>query len=140
LSIGSSISSITAISKGRSIGVIDDKKKDGKKATKNDAEDIEQVEVMGFKLDVKDGVVFVKGKPKTTKEVSLQRKYGPDGYEKVKEVMIEVLESWKGNEAELDGKAFHMYEQFRPSVPKGQQGWGRKGELNLEKLREVVRK
>ena len=29
------------------------------------------------------------------------------------------------------------YEQFRPSVPQGQAGWGRKGLLELDKLHEL---
>lgn len=144
LSIGSSISTITAISKGRSIGKIappDESKDDGSKNQDKKEDDLPTVKVMGFPMTIKDDSVIVKGKPKTTREVSLVRKYGSDdSYGKVKDAMIEALQDWKGKEDELDTKAFHMYEQFRPDVAKGQKGWGRKGELHLAKVRDTIRK
>lgn len=36
--------------------------------------------------------------------------------------------------AELAAKGFHLYEQFRPSVPEGETRWGAKGKLDLEKI------
>lgn len=142
LSIGSSVSTITAISKGRSIGKIappeDD---DSKNQTKKKEDDLPTVKIMGFPMTIKDDSVIVKGKPKTTREVSLVRKYGSEErYGKAKDAMTEALQDWKGKEDDLDAKAFHMYEQFRPDVAKGQKGWGRKGELHLSKVRETIRK
>ncbi|KAG6355698.1 hypothetical protein INS49_003662 [Diaporthe citri] len=145
LSIGSSISTITAISKGRSIGTIapPDESKDAasKDQNKKNGDDLPTVKVMGFPMKIKDDSVIVKGKPKTTREVSLVRKYGSEeSYGKAKNAMTEALQDWKGKENELDLKAFHMYEQFRPDVAKGQKGWGRKGELHLSKVRDTIRK
>lgn len=145
LSIGSSISSITAISKGRSIGTIpppDESKDDASKdQSKKKGGDLPMVKVMGFPMTLKNDSVIVKGKPKTTREVSLVRKYGSDeSYGKAKDAMIEALQDWKGKEDDLDAKAFHMYERFRPDVAKGQKGWGRKGELHLSKVRDTIRK
>lgn len=142
LSIGSSVSTITAIAKGRSIGTIaqPDDNVDQNSKKKKDGEDLPTVSVMGFPMSLKGNAVLVKGKPKTTREANLQRKFGEGGYEKVKEAMTEALGSWKGSEEELDNKAFHFYEKFRPEVAKGQRGWGRKGELQLSKIREVSRK
>ena len=34
----------------------------------------------------------------------------------------------------LADEAFHLYEQFRPSVPAGEAGWGAKGTLSLAKI------
>lgn len=145
LSIGSSVSTITAISKGRSIGKIappDESKDDASKdQNKKKEDDLPTVKVMGFPMTIKDDSVIVKGKPKTTREVSLVRKYGSDdSYGKAKDAMSDALQDWKGKEDELDTKAFHMYEQFRPDVAKGQKGWGRKGELHLSKVRDTIRK
>lgn len=144
LSIGSSISTITAISKGRSIGTIASPDQSKNDATGNQAKkkgDHPTITVMSFPMMIKDDSVLVKGKPKTTREVSLVRKYGSDEiYGKAKDAMTEALEDWRGKEDELDTKAFHMYEQFRPDVAKGQKGWGRKGELHLSKVRETIRK
>lgn len=142
LSIGSSISTLTAIAKGRSIGTVaqpDESGRQDSKKTKYE-EDMPTVSVMGFPMIIKGISVVVKGKPKTTRETNLQRKFGEGGYESVKGAMTEALGPWKGSEEELDGKAFHFYERFRPEVAKGQKGWGRKGELRLSKIRDVARK
>lgn len=38
---------------------------------------------------------------------------------------------------ELAGKAYHLYEQFRPEIPPGRKGWGAAGKLSLDKIREL---
>src|SRR3954447_9154852 len=40
--------------------------------------------------------------------------------------------------ADLHRRGFRLYEQFRPSVPVGETGWGAKGELDLAKVRALV--
>ena len=70
---------------------------------------------------------------------ALRKKFGgEEQYMKVKTAFEGALQSWKGKEDELDGKAFGMYENFRPSVPPGQRGWGRQGALNLERVKIAV--
>jgi hypothetical protein len=41
----------------------------------------------------------------------------------------------RGPEA-LTTKAFQLYEAFRPEIPEGEEGWGAKGTLSLEKIRQ----
>ena len=41
--------------------------------------------------------------------------------------------------ADLYRRRFRLYEQFRPGVPAGKSGWGTKGELDLAKVRALVR-
>ncbi len=41
--------------------------------------------------------------------------------------------------AKLAGEAYHLYEQFRPSVPEGTRGWGAKGILELEAIRKLAK-
>jgi len=38
---------------------------------------------------------------------------------------------------ELAGKAYHLYEQFRPEIPPGRKGWGAAGKLSLDRIREL---
>jgi hypothetical protein len=38
---------------------------------------------------------------------------------------------------ELAQRGFGLYEQFRPQIPEGVQGWGAKGELDLELIRKL---
>ncbi len=40
--------------------------------------------------------------------------------------------------AKLALEAYHLYEQFRPSVPEGTRGWGAKGTLELEAIRKLA--
>jgi hypothetical protein len=38
----------------------------------------------------------------------------------------------------LAAEAFHLYEQFRPDVPRGRGGWGAKGNLDLGRIRSLA--
>lgn len=40
---------------------------------------------------------------------------------------------------ELNRLGFRLYEAFRPAVPEGVKGWGAKGELHLERIREAMK-
>jgi hypothetical protein len=127
------------VAKGRSIGTIsepdvdDSKKKDEKKKQI----EADELEVMHFKLRLKDGIVFLGGKAQNGSEDALKRKFG-DHYDDVRGVFDESLQKWGERKEELDKLAFGMYEEFRPEVPKGQRGWGRKGILDLEKTRRII--
>jgi hypothetical protein len=43
-----------------------------------------------------------------------------------------------GEPTDLYRRGFRLYEQFRPSVPAGESGWGAKGELDLAKVRALM--
>lgn len=40
---------------------------------------------------------------------------------------------------ELAERGFGVYEQFRPVIPEGIQGWGAKGELDLGRIRKLAK-
>ncbi|KAF2674421.1 hypothetical protein BT63DRAFT_9849 [Microthyrium microscopicum] len=131
LSAGTSVARLCAVAKGKSIGVIEEKDKDEKDSTKKSAKS-ERLEVMHFKLKKSD--------MKPAKEELLSKKFG-DRYEDVRKVFEESLQSWSSDGLEdLNKAAFHMYEEFRPTVKSGQGGWGKKGELDLDTVRKVVSK
>lgn len=138
LSIGGSIASLCAISKGRAIGKIDppnDSRDKGRRGKKADNNETRHLEVMGFPMQIKDGVVTVDGKPKPLSEEAVESKYGgADQYQRVKSVMQQALESWGDDKDNLEKQAFHFYEQFRP----GSGGWGQKGELDLENVQKTI--
>lgn len=147
ISAGSAISTICAVAKGRSIGTISERDgSDGKNQEREEAKkkqkDLDVIEVMQFKLKLKDGLALVgseqKGKPGA--EEPLKKKFGEEQYEEARQTFDKALTSWKGDEDELNRLAFGFYEDFRPSVSKGQGGWGRKGELNLENVKSAVHK
>jgi hypothetical protein len=140
LSAGSAISTLCAISKGRAIGAIEKKdpsatKKQGKEQPDDE---LDELEVMGFHLGLTDGQALVGDKPKKANESALMKKFGEEAYGRVKSAFQEALQLWTGQEEELNARAFHCYEDFRPTVPKGQKGWGRKGMLNLQTVKDAV--
>jgi hypothetical protein len=139
LSAGSAISTLCAISKGRAIGTIEKKDPSTAKKKKSAKSDqLDELEVMGFHLKLKDGHVLVGDKPKKANEQTLIKKFGEEAYKQAKETFQTSLQSWSGQEGELNAQAFHHYEVFRPTVPKGQKGWGRKGILNLQTVKDAV--
>lgn len=144
LSVGSAISTITAVAKGRSIGTMEKpgpdeaEKRRRERQQKAEDEQLEDIEVMGFHLHLRDGQALVGDKPKPGNESALSKKFGQEHYERAKRAFQDALGSWEGREIELDGEAFKMYEEFRPTVPPGQKGWGRKGQLNLESVKSAV--
>jgi hypothetical protein len=131
------VSTICAVAKGRSIGIVPEKDGLDEKAKEN--EDLDVVRTMHFNLKLKDGLALVgsssNGKPPG--EDALRKKFG-EAYGQVRGIFEEALESWKGKEEELNERAFGFYEEFRPEVKNGQRGWGRKGVLDLEKVKATV--
>jgi hypothetical protein len=125
------------VAKGRSIGTISEPDVDEPKKKEKKKIEADELEVMHFKLRLKDGVVFFGGKAQKGSEDALKGKFG-DHYDDVRRVFDEGLQMWGERKEELNKLAFGMYESFRPEVPKGQKGWGRKGVLDLKKVREVI--
>jgi hypothetical protein len=130
LSAGKTISAICAVAKGRSIGTIskpdvDDSKKKEKQKKHKDADRFEELEVMHFKLRVKDGVVFFGRKAQSGGEEALKGKFG-DSYEDIGRGFEEELHRWRQKERELDKLAFSMYEAFRPEVAEDRKGGERR--------------
>ena len=41
---------------------------------------------------------------------------------------------------ELAAQAYGLYEQFRPTVPEGEKGWGAAGNLDLTRIRRMARR
>ncbi|KAK4542061.1 hypothetical protein LTR36_007092 [Oleoguttula mirabilis] len=144
LSVGGAIATITAVAKGRSIGTMDKpepgaaEERRQKRKDKAEKDELDEVEVMHFKLTVKDGQALVGNKPKKGNEAALRKKYGDEQYAQAKAAFEEALGDWKDKNDELNGQAFKMYEDFRPSIPSGQKGWGKKGQLNLQNVKDAV--
>jgi hypothetical protein len=145
LSVGGAISTITAIAKGRSIGRVE--KPEPSEAAerrmqqreKAQKEHLDEIEVMHFNLRLRDGKAFVGDKLSSGNEATPRKKFGDEPYAKTKSVLEDALRSWKGKEEDLDRQAFKMYEKFRPSIPAGAKGWGRKGQLNLQNVKDAIK-
>lgn len=157
LTLGYSLSKMFAISKGRSLGVYDRSKKASSKkgpVLDSDSEDegistqVKQqqqkkkksVTILGRRVSVAqtdDGVRALgygkqAGQPldHTVVQAYLTKAFGSQ-FLAVKKAMTQLASSYKDQD-ELDGDAYSLYEQFRPAVPAGKKGWGRKGILDLD--------
>ena len=74
------------------------------------------------------------GKPATV-EKYLRSKFGEhlEAARKAMEALAATLPP-----KELNAKAFHLYEQFRPEVPSDEKGWGAKGVLDLARIHKLA--
>ncbi len=65
----------------------------------------------------------------------LESKFG-DALKETYEAMRLLAKS--RSSAELAEEAYHLYEQFRPAIPAGKQGWGAAGKLSLDDIRKIA--
>lgn len=75
------------------------------------------------------------GKPESV-ERYLQGKFG-DALDDAQAAMAVLAKALPP--ARLAAEAFHLYEQFRPAIPAGAQGWGAKGTLDLDRIRKLAK-
>jgi len=90
-------------------------------------------------VHTKEGLrALAKDKPDDPKAVEryLESKFG-DALKDVRAAMQLLAKS--RSPAKLADEAYHLYEQFRPTVPPGTRGWGAKGTLDLEQIRKLVK-
>jgi hypothetical protein len=91
-------------------------------------------------VDTKDGLRAARDRMPEDPEAawrSLERKLGDD-LPRVRAAMTVLAKSLP--KADLAERAYALYEAFRPGVPAGERGWGKKGELDLGRLRTLARK
>jgi hypothetical protein len=67
----------------------------------------------------------------------LAAKFG-EGLREARAAMTALARSRKP--AALEGEAFALYEDFRPSIPRGVKGWGARGVLDLDRIRAMAKK
>ena len=146
LTLGQAVSVLNARSKGKRLGIIAEEKPEEKaakeRARREAAPGEERVELLGRSVYAKRsdaGLRAVIGEetenPKRI-EGYLRSKFG-EAYGAVKEVLEGLANSYSPEE--LKQVAYSLYEQFRPQVAAGQRGWGQRGELDLETIRELAK-
>jgi hypothetical protein len=141
LSLGKAVAGLTAQSKGRRLGIYEPAPKEVKKARAQKRGEEFWVEVCGRAvpaINTKDGVRAVReDKPVEPEGVQryLESKFG-DSLQPVRDAMRDLAKAFKPEE--LTGKAFRLYEKFRPVVPEDATGWGAKGVLSLDRIRSLA--
>jgi hypothetical protein len=143
LTLGKAVAGLNAQSKGRRLGIFE---APPARATQDAAgarrpKSADQVDLLGRSIPVMrtgDGVrATAKGKPIDPESVEryLELKFGED-LAAAKSAMAALAKA--RSPASLAGEAYALYEAFRPAVPKGEKGWGAKGELDLDRVRSLA--
>ena len=143
LSLGKAVAGLTAQSKGRRLGIYKPVPKKIKKVRAQKRGEEFFVEICGRPvpaINMADGVRAVnKDEPIEPEPVQryLESKFG-DRLETVQKVMRDLAKAFPS--AQLAEKSFRLYEQFRPSIPEGVNGWGAKGKLDLDLIGALASK
>jgi hypothetical protein len=144
LTMGKCVAGLNAQSKGRKLGIYGEPKapEGGGPPKKTGLGEEFWTEICGRGVPCKntpDGVrAVVKDKPIDPQSVRdyLRKKFG-DHLDAVVDAMRTLASSFGTDE--LKEKAYHMYERFRPEIPRGKKGWGAKGDLDLDFIRALRR-
>ncbi len=145
LTLGRAVAGLNAQSKGRKLGIYEEKTKEEKEKEKGKKKEgpakLEFIQILGR------GVPAVKtprglraavdGKPLYAEnvEVYLKQKFGED-FEEARAAMQKLAKAYTPRQ--LQSKAYDLYEKFRPEIPEGTKGWGAKGELDLDYIRSLA--
>jgi hypothetical protein len=137
LSLGKALAGLNAQSKGQRLGIFHPSPKELKKVRERKPGEELRIELLGRALpamNTDQGVrAVIESKPIEPEGVEryLESKLG-DALPDVRKAMKELANALKPDE--LAQKGFGLYEQFRPNIPEGVQGWGAKGELDLGRI------
>lgn len=143
LSLGKALAGLNAQSKGRRLGIYKPAERpEGAPPRKRRHGEAFWIELLGRPIPV---ITTMNG----IRAVERDRPIEPDGVERylrgklgealpsVRKAMEELARSFRPDE--LAPRAFSLYERFRPEIPSGVRGWGAKGELDLDRIRELAK-
>jgi hypothetical protein len=144
LTLGKAVAGLNAQSKGRKLGIYEEKseeekEKEGKRKEK--PAKVEFIEILGRgvpAVKTPNGLrAAVDGKPIYAESVEtyLKQRFGED-FDEARLAMEKLAKAYTPKQ--LESKAYGLYEKFRPEIPEGKRGWGAKGELDLDYIRSLA--
>ena len=144
LTLGKAVAGLNAQSKGRRLGIYEEKSEaeKEKEAKKQKPVKVEFVELLGRGIPTmktpKGLRAAVKGEEisPSSVETYLEQKFGDD-LEDTRAAMEKLAKAFTPKQ--LESKAYDLYEKFRPEIPEGKKGWGVKGELDLDYIRSLAK-
>jgi hypothetical protein len=141
LTLGKAVAGLNAQSKGKKLGIYEEKSEDDKKEEKKkSAAKPEFVELLGRgvpAVKTPHGLrAALKGEPIHAESVQtyLEQKF-KDDLDDTRKAMEKLAKAFTPKQ--LESKAYDLYEKFRPKIPEGVKGWGAKGELDLDYIRSL---
>jgi len=144
LSLGKVVAGLTAQAKGRTLGIYEAATgPGGEPAQRSRLGEELWVPLLGRGVPAKrtaNGLrAVVKDQPVEPESVRsyLASKFG-DALAETRAAMARLAAVFSPEE--LAEKAYALYEQFRPAIPRGRAGWGAAGELDLEQILALARR
>ena len=143
LTLGKAVAGLNAQSKGKKLGIYEEKSEDEKKEEKKKerAAKPDFIELLGRGIPAvktsKGLRAAIKGEPIHAESVQtyLEQKF-KDDLDDTRKAMKKLAKAYTPKQ--LESKAYALYEKFRPEIPEGVKGWGAKGELDLDYIRSLA--
>jgi hypothetical protein len=143
LSLGKALAGLNAQTKGKSLGIYSAPEEAGteKASEKKHMPQVAMVSLLGRPIptvQTEAGVrAAIKGDQVDPEPVKryLKGKFG-ERLDEVWQVMTALAESY--DRSALASEAYRLYEEFRPSIPKGKRGWGAAGELEIDLIKRLA--
>ena len=152
LTLGKAVAGLNAQSKGRRLGIYEEKTEEEKEQEKlalSKAEGkkekpvkLEFIQLLGRgvpAVKTSQGLrAAIKGEEIEPQSVEkyLKQKFGDD-LDAARAAMEKLAHTF--TPTQLESKAYGLYEKFRPEMPEGTKGWGAKGELDLDYIQSLVK-
>jgi hypothetical protein len=142
LSLGKAVAGLNAQSKGQRLGIFKTVPQEVKKARARKRGEEFFVEICGRQvpaMNTPDGIrAVIDNQPIEAKSAEryLESKFG-ESLSTVRAAMRDLAKAFKPDQ--LRTNAFTLYEKFRPAIPEGVRGWGAKGNLDIDRIRSLVK-
>jgi len=138
LTLGKAVAGLNAQSKGRRLGIYEEKIEEEKKEKTTKPEFIELLgrgipavkTPKGLRAAIKGEAIHAGGV-----ETYLKQKF-KDDLDDTRAAMEKLAKAYTPKQ--LESKAYGLYEKFRPEIPEGTKGWGAKGDLDLDYIRSLA--
>jgi plasmid stability protein len=144
LTLGKAVAGLNAQSKGRKLGIYEEKSGEEKESKKEKKSvESEFIEILGRgvpAVKTPNGLrAAIDGEPIQAESVQtyLEQKF-KDDLADARTAMETLARAFTPKQ--LESKAYSLYEKFRPEIPEGKKGWGARGELDLEYIRSLGEK
>ena len=143
LTLGKAVAGLNAQSKGRKLGIYEEKSEEEKKEAKKKEKEAKTdfVELLGRGIPTIKTAKGVRAAIQgdaidpDSVETYLKQKF-KDDFDAARTAMEKLAKAYTPKQ--LESKAYTLYEKFRPKIPEGTKGWGAKGELDLEYIRSLA--
>ncbi len=143
LTFGKAVAGLNAQSKGRRLGIYEEKKDEDKEKEEKKEKPVklEFIDLLGRgvpAVKTPQGLrAAIKGEEIDPQSVEkyLKQKFGDD-LDDAHAAMEKLAKAYTPKK--LESEAYGLYEKFRPKIPEGTKGWGAKGELDLDYIRSLA--